>query len=168
MLTRRVAISALTPSDCTEFIAAVAASKRLHAAWVHPPLNAAAFNARLKRLQPPDNFAFAIRLRASGALAGYADVTNVVRGAFMSAYLSYHVFHGHERQGLMTEAIGMVGRYAFGTLGLHRLEANIQPGNVASIALVAACGFTREGYSPRYLKIAGRWRDHERWALLAR
>jgi ribosomal-protein-alanine N-acetyltransferase len=47
------------------------------------------------------------------------------------------------------------------------LEANIQPTNVASIALVKACGFLQEGYSPRYLKINGCWRDHERWAILA-
>lgn len=58
-------------------------------------------------------------------------------------------------------------RYAFLELKLHRLEANIQPENVASIALVRRAGFVREGYSRRYLKICGRWRDHERWALIA-
>jgi len=56
---------------------------------------------------------------------------------------------------------------AFGELGLHRVEANIQPGNAPSIALAEGAGFKREGFSPRYLKIGGRWRDHERYAILA-
>lgn len=60
----------------------------------------------------------------------------------------------------------MVVRHAFRELGLHRVEANIQPGNLASIALVRSCGFSKEGYSPSYLKLGGRWRDHERWALV--
>jgi ribosomal-protein-alanine N-acetyltransferase len=66
----------------------------------------------------------------------------------------------------MSEAIRLILRYAFNDLKLHRLEANIQPGNVASIALVRRAGFVLEGYSRRYLKISGRWRDHERWAIL--
>ena len=52
-------------------------------------------------------------------------------------------------------------------MGLHRLEANIQPGSLASIGLVKGAG-SAEGFSPKYLKIGGRWRDHERWALRAR
>jgi ribosomal-protein-alanine N-acetyltransferase len=164
----QVFLSPLTPSDCKEFLAAVATSRRLHSPWVTPPPTSAAFKARLERMQPPANYAFAIRKRDDDALVGYADITNVVRGPFLSAYLGYYAFHGYERQGLMTQGLKLVIRYAFSRLGLHRLEANIQPTNVASIALVRTCGFSKEGYSARYLKIRGRWRDHERWALLVK
>jgi [ribosomal protein S5]-alanine N-acetyltransferase len=84
-----------------------------------------------------------------------------------SAFVVCYVFAGYERQGLMREALPMVVRHAFGKLKLHRLEANAQPGNDASIGLVKSCGFLKEGYSPRCLKIHRRWRDHERWAILA-
>ncbi|MEP6742684.1 MAG: GNAT family protein [bacterium] len=57
-------------------------------------------------------------------------------------------------------------QYAFKKLKLHRVEANIQPANAASIALVKRAGFSREGFSRRYLKVCGRWRDHERWAIV--
>ncbi len=87
-------------------------------------------------------------------------------GAFRSAYLGYYIGAPYARQGYMSEGIRLILQYAFKQLKLHRLEANIQPENLASIALVKRSGFVKEGYSRRYLKIGGRWRDHERWAIL--
>jgi ribosomal-protein-alanine N-acetyltransferase len=84
-----------------------------------------------------------------------------------SAYLGYYGMSNFARTGLMTEALRAAVAYAFSELGLHRVEANIQPGNTASTALVRRLGFKQEGLSPRYLRINGEWRDHERWALLA-
>lgn len=165
-MTNLVLISPMTRADGRDFIDAAAASKRLHAPWVSPPLTRRDYDARVARMKAPKDYAFLVRRRDGGALVGYIDVTNIVRGLFLSGYVSYYAFEGHQRQGLMTQALGLVARHAFRNLKLHRLEANIQPENVASIALVAACGFRKEGYSPRYLKIRGRWRDHERWALL--
>jgi len=86
---------------------------------------------------------------------------------FRSGYLGYYIGAPHAGQRYMTEALQLMLRTAFRTLGLHRVGANVQPGDRASIALVERAGFRREGYSRRYLKIARRWRDHERWALLA-
>jgi [ribosomal protein S5]-alanine N-acetyltransferase len=118
-------------------------------------------------MAPPANHAFAVCRRADGAIVGIVNLSNIVRGGFQSGYLGYYGFAGHERQGHMRAGLQAVIRHAFRTLRLHRLEANVQPDNAASRALVTACGFRLEGYSPRYLKVAGRWRDHERWAILA-
>jgi ribosomal-protein-alanine N-acetyltransferase len=94
------------------------------------------------------------------------NLNEVVRGSFQSAYLGYYAFEPFAGQGFMSAGMTLVLRQAFREIGLHRLEANIQPENKASIALARRLGFRREGFSPRYLKLGGRWRDHERWALL--
>lgn len=107
------------------------------------------------------------RRRADDAILGAVEVSQIVLGAFRSAYLGYQLGAPYVRQGYMSEALALVLAYGFGPLGLHRLEANVRPENAASIALVRRLGFTREGYSRRYLKVGGRWRDHERWAILA-
>jgi ribosomal-protein-alanine N-acetyltransferase len=104
--------------------------------------------------------------RADGAIVGVVNVSEIVRAALQSAYLGYYVFRPHATQGYMTEGLALVLRHAFRRLGLHRLEANIQPENLASRRLVRRLGFRKEGFSPRYLKVGGRWRDHERWAIL--
>jgi ribosomal-protein-alanine N-acetyltransferase len=95
------------------------------------------------------------------------NLSQIFMGGFKSAYLGYYVGAPFARLGYMTEAIQLVLKFAFDRMKLHRLEANIQPNNSASIALVRRAGFRKEGYSPRYLKIGGQWRDHERWAIIA-
>jgi ribosomal-protein-alanine N-acetyltransferase len=113
------------------------------------------------------NYGFLVCRSTDQALVGVINLSNIVQGAFKSGYLGYYAYSGLERQGYMKLGLKSVDRYSFKTLKLHRLEANIQPGNEASIRLAASCGFQKEGYSRRYLKINGRWRDHERWAILA-
>ncbi len=163
----RVRLDPVTLADGTDFLHAVAASRRLHGRWVSPAATPALYAAMVQRLNLPPNRGWLVRRTEGGALVGCVEVTQIVMGALCSAYLGYFAFTGHERQGLMQEALRLVARIAFREMGLHRLEANIQPANAASIALVRSCGFRQEGYSPRYLKLRGRWRDHERWALLA-
>jgi ribosomal-protein-alanine N-acetyltransferase len=150
-----------------EFVAAVRRSRRLHGGWVKAPSTPTAYRAYVRRLRRPTHEGYLICLHDSEELVGVANISEIVRGALRSGYLGYYVFRPYERRGLMTEGLRLVVRDAFLRLGLHRLEANVQPENHASIRLARRLGFRREGYSPRYLKIQGRWRDHERWALLA-
>lgn len=105
--------------------------------------------------------------RQDDALVGVFNFSAIVRGAFQSAYLGYYGFADHAGRGYMSEGLALGLRVGFSTLRLHRIEVNVQPANKPSIALVRRGGFTREGFSRRYIKIGGRWRDHERWALLA-
>lgn len=153
--------------DQAAFVAAARRSRALHRPWTSAPDTPAKYIAWLERMAGPANHPFLVCRRGSGEIVGVVNLSNVVLGLFRSGYLGYYAFTGHERQGFMREGVRAVIRHAFETLKLHRVEANIQPANAASIALVRSCGFAREGYSPRYLKIGGRWRDHERWALLA-
>jgi ribosomal-protein-alanine N-acetyltransferase len=116
---------------------------------------------------PREDFrGFEIRRVSDGAVVGSIEISRIARGNFQSAYLGYRIGAADRGQGYMTEALELALRHSFRALRLHRVEANIEPGNEASIALVRRAGFTREGFSRRYLKLGGRWRDHERWALL--
>jgi ribosomal-protein-alanine N-acetyltransferase len=163
-----------TAADRDAFLAAVARSRALHHPWVEPPATRDGFGAWLARLaaRTPHRRHVGFLVTADGELAGFVNVGDIVYGAFRSAYLGYAAFTPWERRGVMRTAIRDVVGRAFADepsdgLALHRLEANIQPENERSKALVNALGFRLEGYSPRYLRIAGDWRDHERYALTA-
>jgi ribosomal-protein-alanine N-acetyltransferase len=163
----RVRLEKPSASWQESFLAAVRRSRKLHHPWVSPPSTPAAYRAYLRRFRTEANVGHFLCLRGSHDLVGVVNISEIVRGIFRSGYLGYYVFAPHQRQGLMAEGLSLVLDDAFRRRGLHRLEANMQPGNEASIRLVARLGFRREGFSPRYLKIGARWRDHERWAILA-
>lgn len=169
--TARVHLRPPVAGDARRFIDAVNASRRLHGRWVQAPATPAAFRtyvARSAGARHGDQHAGFLAIRiADGALIGVVNISEIVRGAFRSAYLGYYGFLPHAGRGYMTEALSLALDQAFGTLALHRIEANVQPANARSIALLERSGFTREGYSRRYMKLGGRWRDHVRYAMLA-
>jgi ribosomal-protein-alanine N-acetyltransferase len=133
---------------------------------VSPPKTSEAFDAYLQRLRGETHLGYWV-CTEDGELAGVFDISEVVRGLFDSGYLGFYAFMPHHGRGYMTKGLCAVLSEAFGRQGLHRLEANVQPENEASRRLTQSAGFRLEGFSPRYLKIAGRWRDHERWAITA-
>ncbi len=164
---RRVFLRTPLRSDRGEFLALMRSSRSLHRPWASAPIDDDRFDAYLVDAQRPDFEAMLLCRGDDGAIIGFFNLSTITRGLLQSAFLGYAVGAPFAGQGYMREGIALVVRHAFLALRLHRVEANIQPGNLASIALAQSAGFKREGFSPRYLKIGGRWRDHERWALLA-
>jgi len=159
-----VSLRPMDAADEAAFLRAVRSSRKLHRPWSYLPETSEDFRDMLVR---PLGESYLICRNEDGALAGSASLGHIVFGNLRSAYLGYSAFVPHQRRGFMTEGLELVLRHAFGTLGLHRVEVNVQPDNARSIALAERLGFRREGYSPRYLKIGGRWRDHVRFAMLA-
>ena len=159
-----VSVSSVQPEDESRFLLAVSRSRGLHKQWVSPPSTQERFAEHLLKYSTDTNFSYLARSHEN-QLVGCVNVNAIVRGAFQSAFLGYYAFLPYNGRGWMKQAVSLVISEAFNQLHLHRLEANIQPDNVASIALVKSLGFRNEGFSPRYLKIADEWRDHERYAI---
>ena len=153
--------------DRDEFISLMRKSRSFHRPWATAPTDDARFEAYLSDSGRADFEAMLVCRTEDGAIVGFFNLSQIARGSLQSAYLGYAVGKPYAGRGYMREGLELVLQRAFEVLGLHRVEANIQPDNHASIALARGAGFRREGFSPRYLKIAGRWRDHERWAVLA-
>jgi [ribosomal protein S5]-alanine N-acetyltransferase len=163
----RVELRDLVPADRDAFLEMVRESRELHRPWTYPPERADQFDDLVSRTARDDFKCLAAVLADTGELVGIFTISQIVRGYFQSAYLGYYANAKHAGKGLMAEGMALLLDHAFGPLALHRLEANIQPGNAPSIALARGAGFRLEGYSPRYLLIGGRWRDHERYAITA-
>jgi len=167
----RVYLRRPIPRDAERFLSAVHASRRLHGAWVTAPATRAGFRDYLARFGKPlrgaQHLGFVAATVEDDALVGMLNLSEIVRGAFESAYLGYYAFAPHAGRGYMTEALALLLDAAYDDVGLHRVEVNVQPSNVRSVALVERIGFAREGYSRRYVKISGRWRDHVRFAMVA-
>jgi ribosomal-protein-alanine N-acetyltransferase len=152
--------------DRDEFTALMRVSRDFHAPWATAPTDADRFAAYLADARRADFEAMLACRRSDEAIVGFFNLSQIVRRRLQSAYLGYAAGAPFAGQGYMREGLDLVLRACFTRLELHRVEANIQPGNANSIALARGAGFRREGFSPRYLKIGGRWRDHERWAIL--
>lgn len=133
-------------------------SARELAPWSFPPLNIDAYIAGQQ--------VYLLCEKINRDPLAVFSLSGIVRGFFHSAYLGYNAFTPYQGKGYMRAGMQLLIAEAFNELKLHRLEANIQPGNLRSIKLVAGAGFNKEGYSPQYLRINGEWKDHERWAIV--
>lgn len=152
--------------DEAEFLALMRASDRLHRGFVTTPRQPKDFAKFLKRSNLKTSIWLFVCRTEDERIVGAFHLDQIIFGNFRSAYMGYYAGEPFAGRGYMSAGMQLVLRHAFERLKLHRVEANVQPNNAASLALVRRAGFKCEGFSQRYLKIGGRWRDHERWAIL--
>ncbi len=131
--------------------------------------NSAAVFAVMLRTQRKEARAgrvLSLAVTVDGRLSGHVTVGGVTRGAFDSAHVGYWVDERVAGRGVMTRALALALDHCYGPVGLHRVEANVRPENVASLRVLEKLGFRPEGRHRRYLFIDEAWRDHLAFALL--
>ena len=163
----------IAPDDAEPLSALLIANRDFLAPWepvrpadyVTPDGQRADIDTRLAEAERGDAVPHVIVV--DGAVAGRITLAGIVRGSFESANLGYWVGASFGDRGVGTAAVRAICGLAFGSLGLHRIQAGTLVHNVRSQRVLAKAGFTRFGLAPRYLRIAGRWQDHVLFQLLA-
>lgn len=155
----------VSAADEPEFLELARASTDLHRPWIFAPTGPGEFATYLKRFDGVSAFGFVVCDRESGLITGMINISQVVRNSYQRGVLGYGVFAPFARQGYLAEGLWLAVEHAFVELGLHRLEADIQPENTASSGLVRRLGFRLEGFSAGLINLDGVWQDYERWAI---
>lgn len=102
-----------------------------------------------------------------GELVGMLTVNGITWGSARWANMGYWVSRSHAGRGITPIAVALVCDHLLTTVGLHRVEIAIRPENAASLRVVEKLGFTEIGVARRFLHIAGEWRDHRIFQILA-
>jgi ribosomal-protein-alanine N-acetyltransferase len=152
--------------DLAEYLQMSRESEKFHRGLIKMSRNRDEFEAFLARNENAAYECFLIVRQKDDAIAGMINLSQIFYGPFCNAYLGYGLGVKFTGEGLMTEAVELILKFAFNNLKLHRIEANVQPENLPSINVLMRSGFTKEGFSRKYLKVGGRWRDHERFAIV--
>lgn len=160
-----VIIRRLTEDDREEFVTLVELSAKFLQPWVYLPNSLEKFDTYLHRFDGASAECILICTRKTGDIVGTVSISDIIRASYQRGTVGYNAFMNSARQGYMSEGMKLVFKFAFEDLGLHRLEADIQPGNIPSLRFARKVGFQREGYSPGFICINGVWKDHERWAI---
>ncbi|WRZ94764.1 GNAT family N-acetyltransferase [Streptomyces sp. NBC_01007] len=161
----QVVLRPVVADDEERFLELARLSTDLHHPWVRLARTPSGFSSYLSRSDQATAACLVLCLKGQGDLVGMININGIVRGPYRRGVLGYAVFLPYAGQGYMLAGVALAIHHAFEDLDLNRVEADIQPGNAASLRLVRRLGFRKEGFSPGFIKIANVWRDHERWAI---
>ncbi|EKD70709.1 MAG: hypothetical protein ACD_46C00429G0002 [uncultured bacterium] len=151
------------PEDEMEFIFAMQRSRSFHKD-IHAPVTHEEFLGYIRRYQELDKKSYLVCTQ-EGKIAGVISLSEIMGDPFQKASVGFYAVADYAGQGYMSRGLNLILEKSFTELKLHRLEASISPANLKSIALVKRSGFYKEGISLRYIKMNGKWHDHERWAI---
>lgn len=150
--------------DKYDFVSSLKKSKKFHYPWIINKINLSFYQGYLLRFEKNSEGHFVCCLKTNSIL-GVINVNDISPGPEKTGFLGFYAFVQHARKGYMSEGMQLVIERSFNSMRLQRLEANIQPSNVASKNFINRLGFQQQWHSRRFLRVAGRWKDHERWTL---
>jgi [ribosomal protein S5]-alanine N-acetyltransferase len=166
IIAEQILLRYVTHDDCGKMLELNKSSLEFYKSLVNPLLDAESFKLYVDRNLEEANECFIICRKDDNKIVGAINLSQIFRKAFQNAYLGYSLGVNFTGKGYMSETVELILQHAFENLQLHRIEANVQPHNLASIKVLQRCGFTKEGFSRKYLKIDDVWCDHERWAII--
>lgn len=171
----RVRIARITDSDVPALRAAMEQSRDRIAPW--GPIGVDGVEG-LPALQSASNVTMLVHAldpEGGHGIVGRVNVVSIVRGRGQLATLGYDAYDPYAGRGLLAEGLCLVVGMCFADepdgLGLHRLSAGVQPGNVRSAGLLRGLGFRPEGHSPRLVDVpsgddlSSAWRDHDLYGI---
>ena len=165
MKTARLRIRSLRESDCSSFLKVMNSNDQFLYPWVRPVKTKDEFLKYYQTFNRISAEGFLLEHLENNEIVGLVSLGGILRGALQSGQLGFYLSETYSKKGFMSEALKGIIPYIFKNLRLHRIEANVQPNNRASKALIKKMGFVNEGFSQRFMYIYGAWRDHERWAI---
>ncbi|MEV5707003.1 GNAT family N-acetyltransferase [Actinoallomurus sp. NPDC052274] len=165
----RVELRRISPEDRRRFTEVAAASVELHRPWISLPTTPGSFDRYLAKFDHNTAAGFVVCRRTNPTdLVGFVNINRIEYAPYWKGVLGYGAFVPWHGRGYMTEGVALAVRYGFKSLGLHRLEADIEPGNTTSRKLAAKVGLRQEGFSSGLIQLPdGVWHDFERWAISA-
>jgi len=112
-----------------------------------------------------NTIAWALTLKGDDTLIGNISLWRLEKEHYRGE-LGYVLHPNHHGKGIMSEALQAVVGYAFGPMGLHSIEANVNPENAASINILERNGFVREGYFKENFYSNGKFLDSAVYSLV--